>query len=164
MTRDEKLRIKAAKWKWLKNEHPTFNDNEIGSFAYYDKTDTTANGLTSCIIDFLKYEGWQAERISVQGQAKARYKVDPYSGKRMGEAIGVEWIKGSMTKGSADISATIKGMSIKIEVKMKDKQSDVQKKYQADVERAGGKYWLVHSLTEFFKEYDLFTLIMVPTN
>ena len=29
--------------------------------------DDTANGLTRCIVDYLRYKGWQAERINTTG-------------------------------------------------------------------------------------------------
>jgi hypothetical protein len=48
-----------------------------------------------------------------------------------GSVAGIQWTKGTSTAGSADISATIKGRSVKIEVKIgKDRQSEAQKKYQ----------------------------------
>jgi hypothetical protein len=66
----------------------------------------------------------------------------------------MKWIPGSGTKGTADISATIWGKSVKIEAKMKDRQSEDQKKYQAQIERAGGLYWLVRSFKEFLTLYN----------
>ena len=43
-----------------------------------------------------------------------------------------------------------------IEVKMKDKQSLDQIKYQNAIENAGGQYWLVHNFDEFIFHYDCF--------
>ncbi|HUT43367.1 MAG TPA: hypothetical protein VMW95_03440, partial [Desulfobacterales bacterium] len=57
-------------------------------------------------------------------------------------------------KGTADISATIKGLSVKIEVKMKDKQSPDQKIYQEQVERAGGLYFVARDFTSFKQWFD----------
>lgn len=156
MTRQQKQRIIEQKRVYLRHRHPTFNESEINSFAFYDKTDTTANGLTSCVCDYLKFAGWQAERINTMGVARANYKIDPHTGKRIGDAVGVTWTKGGSTPGSADISATIHGRSVKIEVKMKDRQSEAQKQYQQAIEAAGGQYWLIHNMTEFFQQYDFF--------
>jgi hypothetical protein len=153
MQRHEKQRIIQAQQRYKSAKYPSITPQQ-DSFGYYGKTDTTANGLTSCIIDYLRYEGWQAERISVQGQARTEYFVDGMTGRKMKKVKGVKYTKSAMTKGSADISATINGMSVKIEVKMKDKQSEHQKRYEQDVTRAGGKYWLVHNMTEFFQLYD----------
>ena len=119
-------------------------------------TDKTANGLTKCVIAWINLHGGQAERINTTGRMIDKTKVvsDALGQKRM---IGsVEWQKGTGTKGSADISATIRGRSVKIEVKMKDKQSIDQIKYQNDIENAGGQYWLVHNFDEFIFHYDCF--------
>ena len=119
-------------------------------------TDKTANGLTKCVITWINLHGGQAERINTTGRMIDKTKVvsDALGQKRM---IGsVEWQKGTGTKGSADISATIQGRSVKIEVKMKDKQSIDQIKYQNAIENAGGQYWLVHNFDEFIFHYYCF--------
>ena len=117
-------------------------------------TDKTANGLTKCIIDFLRFSGHQAERINSTGRYLDNSKVvsDVLGSKRR---IGSgKWIRGSGQKGTADISATIWGKSVKIEVKMRDRQSPDQFRYQQTVERAGGCYWLVRSFEDFMKFYN----------
>jgi hypothetical protein len=59
-----------------------------------------------------------------------------------------------MQKGSADLSATINGRSVKIEVKIgRDKQSEFQKKYQEQIEQAGGIYVIIRSFSEFLNFY-----------
>ena len=119
-------------------------------------TDKTANGLTKCVIAWINLNGGQAERINTMGRMLDKTKVvsDTFGNKR---TIGsVEWQKGTGQKGSADISATIQGRSVKIEVKMKDKQSIDQIKYQNDIENAGGQYWLVHNFDEFMFHYECF--------
>lgn len=104
--------------------------------------DDRANDLTKCVIDYLRLNGCQAERINSTG----RYITD---GMHRGR-----WIYGSGQKGTADISATIRGRSVKIEIKIKDKESEDQKKYQQAVEAAGGVYLLVRSFTEFKQWFD----------
>jgi hypothetical protein len=70
---------------------------------------------------------------------------------------GIQWTKGTGTAGSADISATIKGRSVKIEVKIgKDRQSEAQKKYQEMIERAGGVYIIAKNFDEFVEWYNNF--------
>ena len=117
-------------------------------------SDKTANGLTKAVIRFLQLHGWQAERISNTGRYIDDSKIVTDTCGFQRKIGSGKYIKGSGTNGTADISATIKGRSVKIEIKMKDKQSDAQKKYQADVERAGGVYWLVHSFSEFINYYN----------
>jgi hypothetical protein len=100
----------------------------------------TANGLTKMIVDWINYNGGQAERISTTGRYIVAQK---------------KWIKGSGTKGSADISATIKGRSVKIEVKIgKDKMSEDQVKYQEAIEKAGGIYYIAKDFDSFYEWYN----------
>jgi len=77
-----------------------------------------------------------------------------------GKVIGVTWTRGTSTAGSADISATIKGRSVKIEVKIgKDRQSDAQKRYQEMIERAGGIYIIAKDFDSFVEWYENFVKI-----
>jgi hypothetical protein len=120
-------------------------------------TDKTANGLTKCIIDWIKANGYQAERISNTGRYIDNSKIVTDSmgfQKKIGSG---QYIKGTGTNGTADISATIKGRSIKLEVKIgADRQSEAQKKYQIDIERAGGIYIIVKDFDEFMNFYKKF--------
>jgi hypothetical protein len=126
--------------------------------AYIPKpkySDATANGLQKCIIDFLRFNNWQCERIAVTGRYIDNSKVvtDCLGNKRK---IGTgKYIPSSMQKGSSDLSATIAGRSVKIEIKIgNDKQSDYQKQYEAEVIRAGGQYWIVRTFEGFIQMYN----------
>lgn len=116
-------------------------------------TDKTANGLTKAVIAWIQLHNGQAERINTMGRF--------LPGKTIGTGMyGVKQLKGkyiptTSTKGSADISATIKGRSVKIEIKIgMDKQSDAQRKYQAGIETAGGLYWIVKTFDGFIKNWE----------
>jgi hypothetical protein len=119
--------------------------------------DNNSNGLTKCIVTFLQLSGWQAERITNTG----RY-ID--NSKTVTDVVGFnrkigkgKVIASNMTKGTADVSATIYGRSVKIEVKYgKDRQSEAQKIYQASVEKAGGVYIIAKTFDGFLEWYDNF--------
>ena len=124
-------------------------------------TDKTANGLTKCIVDFLNLSGHQAERIRSEGRMidNTRIVTDVLGhSKKIGS---VQYIKSSSQNGTADISATVQvyvmgrplGIACKWEVKMRDKQSEAQAKYEQAVTTAGGKYFLVHNWIEFQEQY-----------
>ena len=118
--------------------------------------DSTANGLTKCVTDYINLIGGQAERISNTGRYIDESKiVTDVLGNRKKIGTG-KYIKGTGTNGTADISATFKGKSIKIEIKMKDKQSEVQKEYQQAIERAGGIYFICHNFDEFLDKFNIF--------
>ena len=131
--------------------HPNTPPKYLASSKYRDDT---ANGLTKCIIDFIRFKGGQAERINTMGIPRDnRQTVTDVVGRS--RVIGsVEWRTSGTTKGSADISATVQGQSVKIEVKIgHDRQSDAQRKYQASVEQAGGVYYIAQNFTEFVSWY-----------
>jgi len=115
---------------------------------------TKANDLTKAVIKFIQLSGGQAERISVTGRRVdlRRTFTDVLGNKRQ---IGsVRWIKSSMQKGSADISATIAGQSVKIEIKVgRDRIRPEQEIYKQQVEKAGGIYLLIHTFDEFYQWY-----------
>jgi hypothetical protein len=134
-----------------RTKYPTMPEYARCSRNY---TDRTANGLTRCIIDYLNFAGQQAERINSTGRPIDNTKIVKDvlgSSRRIGS---MKWIPGTGQKGTADISATIHGKSVKIEVKIKDKQSEAQKIYQAQIERAGGFYWICRSFEEFLNNYN----------
>lgn len=104
-----------------------------------DYRDKTANDLTKSIIKYLTYRGYQAERISSSGRVI----------KRQGKSI---YIPGTSRNGTADISATIAGRSVKIEVKIgRDRQSPDQVSYQREVEAAGGIYYIAKEFQPFYE-------------
>jgi hypothetical protein len=147
MNKENKQRLDALKLANDIERHPSFPE------AYFVKKkwdDKTANGLTKAITSFIQFNGFQAERINTMGVARENKRTD-------GKVIGVTWTKGTTTAGSADISATIRGRSVKIEVKVgKDRQSDAQKRYQESIERAGGVYMIARDFDSFVEWFDEF--------
>jgi len=147
--------LKEQKLAQLREQYPSMPEYAIKKPKYTDKT---ANGLTKCIIDYLILNGCQAERINTTGRV-----IDER--KHVTNVVGITKVIGSMkyipttgTKGSADISATIKGRSVKIEVKIgKDRQSDHQKRYQEMIERAGGVYIIAKDFQGFYDWFKEFT-------
>jgi hypothetical protein len=115
------------------------------------------------VKDYLKYKGHQVERVSNQGQARVNKVIDGLTGEQIGNRTqGVIFTPGQGTQGTADIHSTIGvvvgghkvGLSVKIEIKMKDKQSKAQKKYEESIKTSDGVYVIVHSMGEFFRFYD----------
>jgi hypothetical protein len=97
-----------------------------------------ANGLTAFIVNFLNWSGHRATRINVSGRK-----------------IKDKWIRSTTRRGTADISATIAGKSVMIEIKVgRDKASEHQLAEQIKERKAGGIYEFVSSVDEFFILYD----------
>lgn len=135
-----------------RRDNPTIPAEWLAPRRYRDDS---ANNLTRCIIDFLKFSGWQAERIANIGRRiDTRCTFADVAGRS--RTIGSsKWIKGTGTNGTADISATIKGLSVKIEVKYgRDRQSEAQRTYQSQVQQAGGLYFIASSFEQFLNWYN----------
>ena len=136
----------------LKLKYPNVPSHCVPAPKYSDKT---ANGLTKCITDFLKLSGWQAERISSMGRMIDKRTINTDCLGRQRTIGSLQYIKGTSTNGTADISATIKGRSVKIEVKIgADRQSEAQKKYESDVNKAGGVYMIAKDFDMFMEWYN----------
>ena len=147
MTKQNKARFKAIELAYLTAKYPNQKYLPLSEW-----NDNSANALTKCITAFLNYSGWQAERINTMGVYRQGAKIQV--GENIRQLKG-KYTPSTSTKGSADISATIYGRSVKIEVKYgKDRQSDVQKKYQEDIERAGGIYYIARDFDNFLLFYD----------
>jgi hypothetical protein len=147
MKKEYKLLMHELKLQRYAITHPNYPQDYIPKTMYKD---STANGLTKAICDYINYHGYQAERINTMGTAREKKTT-------AGKVIGVTWTKGTSTAGSADISATIKGRSVKIEVKIgKDRQSEAQKRYQENIEKAGGTYIIAKDFDSFVEWYEKF--------
>ena len=151
--------IKKLKALYLAKHRERYPQFPEGARVAHRYTDKDANGLTKCIVDYIKMTGGQAERISVTGRKIDNTKVVADCLGRKQRIGSSRWIKSNMRKGSADISATIQGRAVKIEVKIgKDRQSAAQKEYQREVERAGGIYMIAKSFDDFLGKLNSYKL------
>lgn len=157
-------RLKELKRNESIEKHPNVPLHAIeGSLPKY--TDKTANGLTKCVIDFLMVSGYFAERINTMGRVIDNRKTYTDVIGRTKTIGSTKYIPTTGTKGSADISATIEGKSVRIEVKIgKDRQSQDQKVYQANIEKSKGYYWIVKNFDDFMKKYDEFVESLKSNN
>jgi hypothetical protein len=99
----------------------------------------TANGLTMFIVKFLTWSGHRATRINVAGRKLANGK----------------YIRSTTRKGTADISATIRGKSVMLEIKVgRDIPSPEQLLEQQRERNAGGVYEFCKTPEQFLELYD----------
>ena len=110
----------------------------------------TANGLTLAIVNFLNWSGHNATRINTMGRAVETTEKVAY-----GILRTKKYLPSATRKGTADVTATIKGRSVKIEIKVgSDRPSPEQLKEQARERSAGGIYEFVRDMDTFFTFYD----------
>ena len=79
--------------KAQRSKHPNVPDHALPKIKYSDRT---SNGLTRCIIDFLRLQGWQALRRPTYGLGKA-----------IGMTEGTGAGSGSSDAGAIDLSQGI---------------------------------------------------------
>jgi hypothetical protein len=132
-----KQRYNAAHLHWQEHKYP----EAFKSGFTHDPSMpivTKANGLTNFICNYLNWMGHRATRINVSGRK-----------------VKDKWIRSTTRKGTADISATINGKSVMIEIKVgRDKPSLDQLAEQIKERNAGGIYEFISSVDEFFLLYD----------
>jgi hypothetical protein len=115
------------------------------------------NGLTQCIILYLKLKGWASERVSSSGRYIDSTKIVTDTIGRKRKIGSGKYIPGTSKKGTADISASINGMSVKIEVKneaTKDRVSPDQVHYKNEVEISGAIYYIARNLDDTVRWID----------
>ena len=155
MTKENKAKLKALELETMMAKS-SMNPKYLPSTEW---TDNSANSLTKSIIFYINATGNQAERIGNQGQYREGAKIQVGTGEiEYTKQLPGKWTKGQGTKGTADISATINGKSVKIEVKYgRDIQSQVQKDYQNKIETAGGIYYIARDFDTFIEWYNTLT-------
>jgi len=117
-------------------------------------SDTKANKLTNAIIEWLTLNGCWATRVSSAGRwLKGDTFTDVIGRTRQ---LNGKFIPSTTKKGTADIMAIIEGQHVSIEVKIgRDRLSEAQMKVKADIEKAGGIYFIAHDFDEFMKFYKI---------
>jgi len=132
-----KERFNSAHLKWFKVEYPSAFTSGFYVPPVYPQV-AKSNGLTQFIVKFLTWSGHRATRVNVSGRmVKGKY------------------IPSSTRKGTADISATVRGKSVQIEVKVgKDKPRPEQLREQELERKAGGIYEFISTLEQFLELYD----------
>ena len=146
-----KDRYQIAHEEWFKIKYPNAYKDGFYLEPKPPKVNES-NGLTTFICNYLSWRDHRATRINVSGRLVEGKEKQP-----SGITLGVKkWIKSSTRKGTADISATIKGRSVMIEIKVgKDKPREDQLLEQTRERKAGGVYEFIKTPDEFFALYDL---------
>lgn len=111
----------------------------------------TSNGLTTFIINFILWNGYRATRINIAGRLIEAPEKQP-----SGVVLKTKkYMRSATRKGTADISATIKGKSYQFEIKTgRDRPRPEQLKEQQRERRAGGVYEFISTPEQFLTLWD----------
>lgn len=155
MNKENKEKLEQLALAENRKRYPNFPDSARPKAKYSDKT---ANGLTKCIVDWVKLNGYHAERINTMGVPIDKRKIVTDVVGRQRQIGSMQWRKGGGTKGSADVQGVIDGRIYYFEVKIgQDRQSEAQKEFQRSVESAGAKYFIIRNFDEFIDVYKTIT-------
>ncbi len=139
-----KQELRQLKLSHTEKHHPDFYKLSGGSkMKVKAYKDTTTNGLTNSIMDFLKFNRHYANRINSMGLMR---KIN-------GE---MKYTPSSTRKGVADIHSIINGKHCSIEVKCKatnDRMSKEQTRERALIESSGGIYFIAEDMESFINWY-----------
>lgn len=139
--------------EWFTIKYPeAFKDHGCPDVKYPKVL--TSNGMITWITNFLNWSRHRATRISVSGRL-----IDAPKKQASGITLMTKRYMHSQTrKGTADISATINGRSVMLEIKAgRDRPSEYQLAEQKREQDAGGVYLFIHTVDEFLHFYDTFT-------
>jgi len=151
-----KEEIEVLRFKELVKKFPGETEQWIdkmwgNSYVKYTKG-ASASAIEKNIISYIKSSGFQAEKRAVTGREIQGKDVHTQMGTIRGKKV---FIPSTGTKGSADISAVVYGISIFIEVKKgNDIQSPNQKKYEKSINDAGGFYFITKDEDDFIIKFN----------
>ena len=149
MNKENKAMLQRMEREQQRVKYPNMPEHALAGTNWQDNS---ANALTKSIIGFLNMSGHFAERINTQGTYRQGRKL------KVGEGIRQmpgKYVPTTGVKGSADISATIRGLSVKLEVKFgSDRMSQAQKEYAERTVAAGGIYYVARDFDSFKEWYD----------
>ena len=154
---DWRAMLKKMRLENIRQTAPNFFEASGGfDMAVPAYSDSTTNGLTKTIIDFLTFSGHWASRVNTQGQARVK-NIPRYSllSGKVENSQKVSFTKSTTKRGTPDISAIIKGHAVQIEVKVgRDSMSEHQEKEQIRIENAGGSYFIARDMPGFLSWYE----------
>lgn len=118
--------------------------------------ENSANELTKSVLAWLEFNNIHAFRQSSEGRFLAPKTVKNVMGKTVSLGQGTYIPRSKGAKGAGDITCTLPPFGRRLEIEIKfgnDRQSDVQKEYQKEVEAMGGIYIIVKSWDGFMYDY-----------
>lgn len=131
------------------SKSPSIPPNYIVGTKFVEKS---ANDVERAIERFASIVGFLAERTKTQGRKMSAVHKETTMGRV--QVSKEKFVTSTGRKGSSDMKVVLDGRFIAVEIKFgKDTQKADQKKYQADVERNGGIYLIIHTFEEFLIWY-----------
>lgn len=147
MTPTSLTALRQAEAAYMADRYPSVPEHARAATAWEDKT---TNGLTRCIVSYIRYTGGYAERISRMG-----HKTKSKQGREI-------WVSGAGVNGTADISGIVNGRAIRVEVKNRNTRDRIrpnQVAYSQKVKAAGALYFVATGFDEFLEWFKTITTV-----
>jgi len=139
-----------------RKRYPNFPDDARTSPKYTDKN---TKGLTNCVMDYIKFNGYHVERTGCEGRIIDDRKTFTDVIGRVRTIGTIRRVYSSSQRGTSDLKAIINGKFIAIEIKCfatNDRQSAHQKAYQKQIEQSNGIYIIVKTFAQFYDWFNKF--------
>lgn len=108
---------------------------------------TTHKGFEEAVEKYITWIGGFAQNTPTVGTPKHEGVL--VGGKLVRQLTGYHYAKGG--KGKQDLDIILNGVNVKLELKCgSDEQKPQQRKYQERVEKAGGVYVIIRTMSELF--------------
>lgn len=146
-----KKQLLQARHEWYQSQYEAARD--FGTPLPKPYTDQNTNGLTRCVMDWLKFNGHYCNRLNSQGQARLE-TIQLANG---GSYKKASWTRSTSNLGTADVQAIINGKPVAIEIKCHathDRMRPEQLKEKQRIEAAGGVYIVVRDMKSFVRWYE----------
>ena len=147
--------LRELRIKHFKTIYPKSMDTGYFDHVLEVKKPTSAAQLEKLIVEFINFSGHQAHKTEVKGTfvpSVGKKLINPMTGEVKNKG---QYIPSGARKGQADVTSTIYGLRVEWEVKFSkgDRQSVHQKKYEDDIVGAGGFYFIVRDVDDFYNKW-----------
>ena len=135
-------------------KYPASIENYESRWAALDKysAPSSAAAMERIVVEFLNLSGHQAQNVQTKGTFREGESYKTLGGTIKGKNT---FTKSGSTLGAADLASSIYGISVHWEVKFspRDTQSAHQKNFETNVVNAGGFYFVIRNVDDFYEKY-----------
>lgn len=148
------MTLKQLGEAWTKEMH---KNSTVPTHAIPQKkfSDKDANSLTNAVLGYFELKHIKAWRQASEGRYMQEVKGVNVIGQTITLQKGRYIPRSKAAKGAADVTCSIPplGRRLEIEVKFgKDRQSEVQKQFQKEIEEMGAIYIIVRTWEDFYQQ------------
>ena len=159
MNRKNSTRLREILINHMRETHPSFSERQLFAEVY---PDTNEKGIKKNIKQWCNAMGFKYTNTDSSAKASVKFETLKHASGIDRQHMSVHYRRSELEKGHHDIEISRNNILWCIEIKAqnkrtkyKDKQSEVQKKWQEKSENVyGNSYYIVTGMDDFFDLYD----------